>query len=121
MAGNGSSRSQVEQLLLTGTQLRDLERCRTALKVCSNLTNPEIFRVAAALRAYGLDGKKVFLDWLGACGPTAHWRNSGNNYTLAYFERLFDERAVSEKITIGSIYHYAATRGWVKLWSTYVR
>ena len=48
--------------------LRDLERCASALKVCEDLDNPEIFRVAAALRAYGLDGRKVFIDWLKGMG-----------------------------------------------------
>lgn len=117
----------VEQLTLTRTQLRDLDRCRSALKVCEDLDNTEIFRVAAALRAYGLDGRKVFLDWLNGMGPKAHWRVSSNNHTIGSFERQFDQRAISgvrvngQEITIGSIYHYATTRGWVKPWSTYVR
>ena len=89
--------------------------------MCEDLDNTEIFRVAAALRAYGLDGRKVFIDWLNGMGPKAHWRSSSNNYTIGYFERQFDERAVSEEITIGSIYHYACARGWVKPWTTYAR
>ncbi len=123
---NGSA-PPVEQLTLTRTQLRDLERCASALKYCEDLDNTEIFRVAAALRAYGLDGRKVFLDWLNSMGPKAHWRLSSNNHTIGSFERLFDERARSgvrvngQEITIGSIYHYATARGWVKPWSTYVR
>ena len=87
----------------------------------------EIFRVAAALRAYGLDGRKVFLDWLKGMGPKAHWRMCSNNHTIESFERQFDQRAIcgtrgnGQEITIGSIYHYATMRGWVKPWSTYVR
>ena len=124
---NGLPRSPVTQLLLTKTQHRDLERCTSALKHCEDLDNTEIFRVAAALRAYGLDGRKVFLDWLKGMGPKAHWRNSSNNYTIGSFERLFDQRAVSgvrrngQEITIGSIYHYACARGWVKPWTMYAR
>ena len=125
-SSNGKARSPVEQLTLTRTQLRDLERATSALKVCEDLDNTEIFRVAAALRGYGLDGRKVFLDWLKGMGPNAHWRNSSNNYTIGSFERLFDQRAVSglrrngQEITIGSIYHYACARGWVKPWAQYV-
>ena len=40
---NGKARSSVEQLKLTRTQHRDLERCRSALVVCEDLDNREIF------------------------------------------------------------------------------
>lgn len=124
--GNGQaskpSNGVVTQLTLSKSRLRDLERATSALKYCENLTNPEIFHVAAALRGkFGLDGRKVFLDWLGACGPNAHWRNSSNNYTLGYFARQFDERATSDNYTVGTVYHYAAQRGWVKPWMSYAR
>ena len=114
----------VEQLKLTRTQLRDLERCRSALVVCEDLTNPEILRVAAALRAYGLDGRRVFLDWPN---PVV-LRHIGDSPRITIRLVTLSDSLISgrlvvfdlrNEITIGSIYHYAASRGWVKPWAQY--
>ena len=101
---------------LTPALYSDLKRTRSALKVytAEDADNNNILRVASALKPYGHSGRALFLSWLQATTPDAHWRCSTTRvYDQPYFEDLF-ERAVPGACTYRTILRSAKLLGWIE-------